>query len=165
MKKLVSLFVVLCVISTSYAQEFELPKNYKLVKAEDYDTYAQDFVKATKWITNTPLSEETTKRKDTYAFIMKWLQGSPKVSITISQDIATFIESSDCLIVYMAGWGAYCVENDDYKDNLKGNVSGIESVISFYNRNKGLLGKIKAVEKYKKLQKKGKLASYIESKL
>jgi len=165
MKKLLSLFVVLCAITTSYAQDFELPKNYKLVKAEDYDTYAQDFVKAAKWIINTPLSEEKTKREETYAFIMKWLGGSPKVSIALSADIATFMDSPDCLMAYLAGWGAYCVENDDYKDNLKGNIGGIESVISFYNRNKGLLGKIKAVEKYKKLQKKGKLASYIESKL
>lgn len=164
-KKILAFTVFFFVATTIHAQDFELPKNYKFVKAEDYDTYAQDFVKATKWITNTPLSEQTGKRKEAYAFIMKWLEGSPKVSIALSADIATFMESSDCLIVYMAGWGAYCVENDDYKDNLKGNVSGIESVISFYNRNKGLLGKIKAVEKYKRLQKKGKLSSYIESKL
>jgi hypothetical protein len=165
MIKKIVVFVLFFVATTTYAQEFELPKNYKLVKAEDYDTYAQDFVKAAKWITETPLSEETTKRTKTYAFIMKWLEGSPKVTISLSQDIATFMESSDCLFVYMAGWGAYCVKNDDYKNDLKGNVAGIENVISFYNRNKGLLGKLKAVEKYKRLHKKGKLASHIESKL
>lgn len=165
MKKLVSLVALFCMISTVYAQDFELPENYKLVVAADYDTYAQDFVKATKWISETPLSEEQTKRENVYKFIMKWLQGSPKVSIELYGDIATFMESPDCLMVYMANWGAYCVENNDYEDKLKGNVAGIENVISFYNRNKGLLGKLKGVEKYKRLQKKGKLESHIESKL
>ena len=164
-KKILVFAVFFFVAATINAQDFELPKNYKLVKAADYDTYAQDFVKATKWISETPLSEEKTKREKMNAFIMKWLQGSPKVSIELSADIATFMESPDCLIVYMANWGAYCVENNDYENKLKGNVAGIENVISFYNRNKGLLGKLKGVEKYKRLQKKGKLESHIESKL
>lgn len=164
-KKVVSLVVLCCLITISHAQEFQVPKNYKLSVAEDYDTYAQDVIKATNWLIETPINEQKAKRVEVQKFLFMWLEGSPKITLSVKQDIVTFMESPEAFIIYLGGWASYCIENNDYKNDLQGNVRGIENVITFYNANKKELGKIKAIERYKKLLKKGKLKSHLESKL
>jgi hypothetical protein len=164
-KKILVFAVFFFVATTIQAQEFEVPENYKLVKAEDYDVYEQDIVNATKWLIETPVNEQKAKRIEVQKFLFKWLEGSPKITMAVTQDIVTFMESPESFIIYLGGWASYCIENKDYKNDLQGNIRGIESVIAFYNANKKELGKIKAIERYKKLQKKGKLKSHLESKL
>lgn len=164
-KRVLSLFLLCFLVTTSYAQEFQVPTNYKLVKAEDYDKYEQDVIKATNWLIETPINAQKTKRVEVQKFLFMWLQGSPKVSIEVKQNIVTFMESPEAFIIYLGGWASYCIENNDYKNDLQGNVRGIENVITFYNKNKKELGKIKGIERYKRLQKKGKLESHLKSKL
>lgn len=165
MKKLVSLVALFCMISTVYAQDFELPENYKLVVAADYAVYEQDVVNATKWLVETPINEQKAKRIEVQTFLFKWLEGSPKITLNVNADIITFMESPESFIIYLGGWASYCIENKDYKNDLQGNVHGIKSVIAFYDANKKEIGKMKGIERYKKLLKKGKLESHIESKL
>ncbi|WP_420572337.1 hypothetical protein [Kordia sp.] len=163
-KKLLCLTFLLCTFVTVQAQEFEVP-DYSLVKAEDYEKYESDIVAATKWLVETPINSKKEKRIEVQKFVFKWLEGTPKISMNVSPDIVTFLESPESFIIYLAGWASYCIENNDYKNDLQGNIRGIENVITFYNANKKVLGKIKAIERYKKLQKKGKLEKHLQSKL
>ncbi|EDP95646.1 hypothetical protein KAOT1_22381 [Kordia algicida OT-1] len=155
---------MLCLFMTAHAQEFKVP-NYSFEKAADYETYEKDVVAATKWLVETPINSQKTKRIQVQQFLMKWLEGTPKITLNISTEIVTFIESPESFIIYMGGWASYCIENNDYKNDLQGNIRGIENVITFYDANRKEMGKIKAIERYKKLQKKGKLEKHLKSKL
>ncbi|AXG70091.1 hypothetical protein KORDIASMS9_02320 [Kordia sp. SMS9] len=164
-RKLCTLALVLCTFVTTQAQEFEVP-DYKLKKAEDYVKYEKDVVAATKWLIETPINSQITKRKEVSAFLLKWFEGTPSITFDINIDIVTFLEESpESFMIYLAGWASYCIENKDYKNSLLGNVRGIESVLTFYEANKKTTGKIKPIERYKKLQKKGKLEKHVKSKL
>lgn len=165
MKKIILLLALFSFSFQMMAQNFELPENIKLEKKKDYTKYEKEVVQAIDWLVKTPVNQEKTKRKAVSAFVFQWISGTPTVSIELSADIVTFMNSTDCLIMFMSGWTKFALQNEGETDNLKGNLAGIEMVIEFYKRNKPIFGKIKDVEKYIKLQDKGELESFIKSKL
>ena len=145
------------------AQNFEIPKGYKLKTQKDYADLEKDIVKAVDWLINKPLNQEKSKRKEVNSFVMEWLTGSPGVTIEISTDIVTFMNCSECLMIYM---GAYAKNAIIYKEDatvLSNNIAAIEAVIEFYNRNKEIIGKNRAIKKYIKLKDKGKLEEHLKS--
>ena len=145
-----------------FAQEFQVPTNYNLVKVEDYAPYEQDVINCVSWLANVPLDQNTEKRKEASAFLMKWITGSPNVKIELRQDIAPFMTSNlDMLMAFLGGWTKYSLETRDFSNPLKGNIAGIENVIFVYNKNKKITGKDKNIEKYIKLQSKGTLEKEI----
>ena len=148
-----------------FGQEFQAPTNYNLVKAEDYASYEQDVINCVKWLTETPLDQNTEKRKEANAFLMKWMTGSPNVKLELRQEIVTFMSNPDVLMAFLGGWTKYSLETGDFSNPLKGNIAGIENVIFFYNKNKKVIGKDKNVEKYIKLQSKGSLEKEIVKRL
>ena len=164
-KNATALLVFMLLISAqSFAQEFQVPENYAFNTKEDYYTYEKDVIEGINWLVNTPVSSNTAKRKEVNAFLMQWLSGSPYVTIELSQDIITFTDCPDCLMVFLGGWTKYALETKDNSNKIKGNLAGIESLIEFYKKNQDALGKNKAIQKYIKLQEKAKLLKYIESK-
>lgn len=147
------------------AQEFEVPKDYSFKQKDDYSKYESDVLKGIDWLLQTPINGQLQKRKEANTFITKWLQGSPTVSIDINPGIVNFIKPNpDLLMIFMCGWTKYSLENKDYNNKIKGNQKGVEAVIEFYTKNKENLKKDKNVEKYIKLNQKGKLEDYISKK-
>lgn len=164
--KNISLIISLILITIqANAQDFKVPENYKLEEEEDYSRFEKDVIEGVNWLLATPVTKDQAKRKEVNAFLMKWLMGSPSVSIELSQDVATFMGCNDCLIIFMGGWAKYALEHKNSSNKIKENLAGIESLIDFYRSNKNDLGKIKAIEKYIKLQERNKLVEYIESKV
>ncbi len=146
-----------------FSQDFEVPKNYKLIKAEDYAPYEQDVVKCFDWLMKTPNNEQNVKRKETNAFLLKWLTGSPNVHLDIKQEIVTFMGTSpDLLMIFMGGWAKYSLETKNFENKVEGSKAGIEAVIEFYNNNRNTLPKDKNVEKYIKMKRKGTFDKYIK---
>lgn len=144
------------------AQDFNVPKDYAFETADDYKPYEDDIVSCVEWLIETPVYQYTDKRKSANAFLLKWLTGSPYVHIEINPEIVTFLNTSpDLLIIFMGGWARYSITTENYDDKINGNIKGIEAVSSFYNQNKGIIPKDKNVEKYIKLQKKGKLKTFV----
>ena len=165
MKPFATLLACLCLSIGAMAQKFDLPTNIKLESPEDYASYEQDILKAVNWLEKTPLGEQDNKRKDVASFLQRWLTGAPNVTLEINADIATFTEECpDCMVIFMGGWAVHALENKD-SETVNGNVAGLESVLEFYDSNKELLGKIKSLDKYTKVQSKGDLKSHIESQL
>ena len=50
-------------------------------------------------------------------------------------------------------------------DKVTGAMSAIEGCIRFYDNNKEQIGRIRTLEKYKKMQKEGTLRDYVEGNL
>jgi hypothetical protein len=160
--KTLTLTLLLTAISLGlFSQSFDVPKNLTLNKAEDYAPFEQDILNCFEWLMKTPLNEHIPKRKEANAFLINWLSGSPNVKIEIKREIVTF-NSPDLLIIFLGGWAKYSLESKDFQNKKAGSLAGIESVIEFYTRNKEYLPGDKNVEKYIKMQNRGKLKGYID---
>lgn len=146
-----------------FAQEVEIPNDLKLETPEDYKKTEQLVLNAAEWLLKTPISENTSKRKEINTFLMKWMSGSPTVSIELVSGIVP-LDCGDCLMLFMSGWTKYSLENDYSKNKVKCAVAGAENAIKFYTQNKSELGKNSDMEKLIKQKHKGKLEKYIESK-
>lgn len=149
-----------------FSQNFEVPQNYKLEKAEDYAPYENDVIKCIDWLRETPLLAEPLMRREANTFLLKWLTGSPYVHLEIKESVVNFLSTSpDLLMIFLGGWAKYSLETKDYDNKLEGSIAGIESVIYFYTKNRENLPRDKNVEKYIKKQKQGKLRAYLENKV
>lgn len=163
MKTIILTFILTIISFGLFSQEFEVPKNYNLKKDADYAKYENDIIKCVDWLINTPINQQKTKRKEANAFLIKWLEGSPNVTIEIKPNIVNFLESSpDLLIIFMGGWAKNSLETRNFTDNVAGSLAGIEAVIEFYTKNKEFLKKEKNIEKYIKMKEKGSLKAYVE---
>ncbi|WP_430813412.1 hypothetical protein [Carboxylicivirga sp. RSCT41] len=163
MKTIIVTLILTTISLGLFSQNFEVPKNYKLEKAEDYAPYEKEVVKCFDWLMKTPVNEQIDKRKEANAFLLKWLSGSPTVHIEIKAEIVSFMETSpDLLFVFLGGWAKYSLESQDFDNKKAGSLAGIDSVIEFYTKNKAFMPKDKNVEKYVKMKNKGKLKEYIE---
>jgi len=163
MNKIKMLICLLFVSTSLLAQDVEIPSDLKLENAEDYKETEQLVLNSTEWLWKTPISENPNKRKEINAFLMKWMSGSPTVSIELVSGIVP-LDCADCLMSFMSGWTKYSLENDYSKDKVECAVAGAENAIEFYKKNKSELGKNSDMEKLMKQQKKGKLKKYIKSK-
>lgn len=159
MKQLLMLVFIIGAFGNLHAQTFEVPK-YEFKTAEDYSKHSDDIVKAIAWLTATAPNQEAAKRQAVSAYVMKWMTGTPTVSLGIDPNIVTFIESPDLFMLFMAGWSSYSIQKND-KDAKKGTLAGLETVIEYYTKNKSQLRKDKNVEKYVKMKSKGKLESFV----
>jgi len=139
MKSLFSILCVFCICFVSTAQDFEIPKNIKLDKAEDYAQYSDDVVKAVTWLENTPIETQTNKRTMASAFLMQWMTGTPTVSIAVQAfQVALTEKNPDLLLNFLGGWSKFAIENPSQKDDaLAANLAGIKSILTVYKNNKG----------------------------
>lgn len=163
MKKLFTTFLLGFFSIIAFAQEFQVPENYKFETADDYAPYEEDILRCIDWLMQSPVSFQPDKRKEATAFLLKWLMGSPYVHIEIKPEIVSFAGTSpDLLMIFLGGWAKKSIETKAYEDKIAGSLAGLESVIEFYIKNKGALPKDKNVEKYVKMKQKGTLREYFE---
>lgn len=157
------LICLLFVCTSLLAQDVEIPNNLKLENTEDYNKTEQLVLNSTTWLLNTPITENTNKRKEINAFLIKWMTGSPTVTIDLVSGIVP-LDSTDCLISFMSGWTKYSIENNYSGNKIECALAGVKNAIEFYTKNKLELGKNSNMEKLIKQHKKRKLKKYIETK-
>jgi hypothetical protein len=134
--KVYPLAILFCLYLHSNAQDFNVPKDITLVVAEDYAKYEKDIISCINWLENTPLNVDEQKRIEANAFLMKWLTGSPTVSINLDADIVVKCtdKNPQLLMLFLAGWTRYSLENGYSKDQQKGYFEGFKSMIKVYKK-------------------------------
>jgi hypothetical protein len=160
------LIITFLLVSFTYvrSQDFEVP-SYTLKKAADFAQYEKDIIAAVNWLAATPVQDQVSKRGDATRFLIEWLTGSPNVSVEINGEIVNFTKpNTELLIMFMGGWTKYVLETND-KSKLKGNLSGIEMVIAFYQKSRKDLKRDKNVEKYVEMKEKGTLEEFLKKNL
>ncbi len=163
MKTIKTLILMLFVSATVLAQEVEIPNDLKLETAEDYKQTEQLVLDSAAWLLQSPIAENPGKRKDINAFLMKWMSGSPSVSIELVSGLVP-LECADCLMLFLSGWTKYSLENNYSNNKVDCALAGVEYAIEFYEKNKAEIGKNPEMQKLIKLKKKEKLKKYVESK-
>lgn len=159
---------ILCISSfTLSAQDFNVPEAAVLKTADDYKTYEKDVIDGINWITNTPLDEQKDKRKEVNAFLMRWMTGTPTVSIEVSSYLVEISEKNpELLILFLSGWTKFAIENPDNSDAFQGNLAGMKMVLEVYEKNKKSgIKKDRALEKLLKRKSDEDLEKWIQKKL
>lgn len=168
MKKLFLFAVLSFFIPTKInllAQDFDVPLNYSFNTKDDYQKYESDVLKCIDYLESVPFDETSDKVKNANKFLLQWLTGTPNVSIKINSYILDLCEkNSGLLMIFMGGWAKYSLTNSYDKDEFKGNISGIESVIKVYQNGKGIK-KDKKILKVIKLKEEGKLENWLNEQL
>jgi hypothetical protein len=156
-----------CLFATivSIAQDYTVPVNYSLVSKEDYTKYEKDVIDAAKWLVNTPLDEQKHKRQQVSAFIFKWINGSPTVSVELNTNIMDLDEKNPgMLIIFMASCAKYVLENNYSKDMRAKHRYAMIELITVYKSGKGIR-KDKKMDRLIKHYEDGKLDQWLEDNL
>lgn len=164
-----SLFVLalLCVsIHFVGAQEFEVPKDYKFKKKEDYVRYEKEIISCINWLESIPFDLQDKKRKKASQFLLDWLNDNPVVKkCEPADDLQVFMEKNpELLIIFMGGFAKYCLEHpENAEDKLQTSMAGMLSVIKVYKLSKGNgLKKDKNVDNLVKMWEKGDLEEWVK---
>jgi hypothetical protein len=151
-------FVLLSAVAA--AQNFEVPANLPATK-DEFVKSEPDFINAAKWLESIPLGTQEDKTKKMNAWVVAWITNSPTVTVEIRSFVTKLYDkNTQLLIVFMAGYSRYCLENNYSTDQLKANTAGVKSAINCYNlggdakKNKTLTAAIDA-------DKEGKLEDWV----
>tara|TARA_Y100001934_G_C12292279_1_gene745453 strand:+ start:504 stop:1004 length:501 start_codon:yes stop_codon:yes gene_type:complete len=165
MKVFICSLFLLAFMLPAGAQEFKVPKEPKMEKAEDYKAYEEDVLACINWLSSHGPEEESSKRKKASAFLLLWLTGTPAVSMELHAEMIEYSEKNpELLILFMGGWAKYVLETGD-KDATAGNVAGLEMVINYYNQYKDQMSKDRSLKKLSKKMEGGELKTYVEESL
>lgn len=134
-----------------------------LEQAQDYKEQETLVIDCINWWQTTPVGEQADLRKKVNAFLFRWMSGSPTVSLELREEFLA-PDCPECLMAFMAGWTKYSLENNYAKDQVACTLAGIVYTIDFYEKNRKHLAKNNRIQQFIKMQKKGKLESYIQSK-
>ncbi|KAA5535067.1 hypothetical protein F0919_10750 [Taibaiella lutea] len=151
--------------TTVHAQEFECPKNYTLVAAEDYTKYEKDIIAAANWLKATPLDEQAQKRAEVSKFVMQWINGSPTVNVEITPAIMDFEKKNPgMLTIYMASSARFVLENKYSKDKRAKYKTALIDLMTVYKSGKGIK-KDKNMEELIKSIESGKMDEWLKENL
>lgn len=157
-------FFALLSVGRLFGQTFAVPANYAFTTKADYARYEPEVMGAVNWLETTPLNREAAKRKEVNAFLFKYLEGSPTVSIELHNYVLELNKKNpDLLMVFMAGWARHQLANPSGTDKLKLNTAGVQTVLKVYGL--GGAAKDKGLEKLTKLAGAGELEAWVKSKL
>jgi hypothetical protein len=158
------LFFTLLLTNTLFGQHFQVPSNYSFTSKDDYSKYEKAVIQAVDWLENTPLNQETDKRKQVNIFILKYIEGSPTVSVALQGYVTELTKKNpELLIAFLGGWAKYQLEHPTVKDQVKLNTEGVKTIMKIYKL--GGAAKDKNVEKLLKLTVDPELENWVKSKL
>ncbi len=170
MKIIKTISLVLFFVMTSNllsAQEFQVPQNITLNNDQDYKKYETNVVNAVTWLENTPVNQQSAKRKQVNGFLLQWITGAPDITIDLGEfQTGLTKDNPDLLIAYLGGWTKYAIENPSEKSNkLMGNLAGVKCVLKIYSENVGKgITKSRQLEKLLKMDE-SELQAYVQKEV
>lgn len=159
-----SVISLLLGIQCLYVQGQDLPKFPKedeLKTKEDYVKYEPLVKETAEWLEETDLDKQVDVRMMANAFIIRWLSGSPTVTIEIEAIHSKLADKNPQLLaIFLARYCSYCIANNSYKNSLEPTKAGLLAMVKVYK--KGIaVKKDKAIEKLGAAVDEGKLDDYI----
>jgi thioredoxin-related protein len=161
-KVITILLVVLMVQQKAMAQvDFDVPE-YTLVAKEDYAKYEKDIIDAAQWLEEKDLDKGEAKRKRVGAFVFKWLEGSPTVTLVFFDQLGKIYgKNTDLLIIYIARYCAYCIQHKEDTTSHAPNKAALTAMMAVYKKDINIK-KSKEMENLIKQTEEGKLDEYID---
>lgn len=161
-------------------QQFEVPEDYSFTDQQSYIDAEPPILECIDWLQKTPFASEPDKRHDANAFFLKWVYGTPILTVAPTEKIARALFSNadgrpmqpHYFVIFAGAWARCVLQDPDIKwkelpelspetlTNL--NEAGVNAVIDFYLQGKAKAGRDIEVEKLVKMREKGTLREFIE---
>jgi hypothetical protein len=166
MKKLIFFFFFLFSTSLfSQTVDWKTLEEAELEEAKDYEKIEPEILKLIGWLGNHSLDHQ--KRSTANAHFVRWITGSAKVTVELNAYVLDYTKkNTDFMILFMAGWSQYVLENPDKKaDKFEGNLAGVNYFLDFYKKGKDFgVKKDRKVAKLLKKRAAGNLEEFIAKK-
>ena len=164
---LLTIALVLC-LSTTLAQSPiapRIPEHYEWKTAREYKRDEDLVIRTLQWLCANPLSTGIEYRSKATLFVMEWIAGSPRLTLSIRSADLPFYESyPDLLFPYIQGLALKKLGKPACESELEAMVGGF-SVVGFMIESDPVLKKEKALQPLLKAYKKNKLQPYVEELL
>lgn len=162
--KLLALTGILLATIIATAQDFTIPA--LPTNKEEFIKSEPDMIAAAKWLEANPVGTQPEKTTQVNAYVLKWITDSPTVSIEIDADfiVKLFDDNTQLLMVFMAGYTRYSLENNYSKDKQKCYTAGIKSALANYALG-GDVKKNTLISKAIKEEREGRLLEWVGEKM
>jgi len=150
----------------SQSVDWETLENAELKETEDFVKIDSLILKLINWLGNHHLDHKDRIKAN--SIFMKWMTGSPSVTVNLDNYLMSYTKKNgDFLLLYMAGWSKYVLENPDKKeDTFGGRMAGVNYFLDYYEKGKDSgVKKDRKVVKLLKKRKAGKLEKFIAQKI
>ena len=141
--------------------QFSLPIWPDHLWPSDYAGYTTDVHNCCDWLLSAAAGYNAPKREECTHFLMRWLEGTPQVSVIIAQGLVD-PNQPDLLMAYIAAWTRHSLDHPDDGPLLCANVA-VNEMLGYYDDNSRTLGKSKIVKDLLKKRSRSQLASYIKT--
>jgi hypothetical protein len=160
---LMCLFLTLSV--PVFSQDWEVPKHYTLEGAEDYTQYEDDIIQAANWLRDNSPTADIQKYQDAAQFVIKWVNGSPTVTVMITPVIMDFNNKNpNMLVLYMASCAKYVLENAYSKDTNAQQKSALKDMVEAYQKQT-TMSKDKKMDKLVKAFNDGSIDTWMQKNM
>ena len=165
MKRTICLLLSLSLASASFCQDYQLPANYRLETKTDYSNLEKEVISATDWLLGIPFNEQSEKRKEVSTFVVRWINGSPTVTVEINPTIMDFEKKNPgFLVIYMAASARFVLQHHYSTDVRARQKAAFSEMIRIYQAGKGIQ-KDKKLEKLAKSEAEGKMDEWLDSNM
>lgn len=147
------------------AQTFVVPEDYVLNSPQDFRQYEQQIDQCIDYLYQTPLNKQIANRQNASDFFIKWIYGTPDISVVVYKKIIPFIDNKPLFEIFLCGYVKKDFELKTDKQTYDCYLNGIIYVIKFYEKNRKFVRRSASIEKYTKLYRQGKLEQYLKQKL
>ena len=165
MKKIFLLLAILLIGKVLFAQTFVVPKDYVFNTPEDFRKYEQQIIQCIDYLCQTPLNMQVANRQKASDFFIKWIYGTPDISVVVYKKIIPFIDNKPLFEIFLCGYVKKDFELKTDKQTYDCYLNGLIYVIKFYEINRKFIRRSASIEKYAKLYRQGKLEGYLKQKL
>lgn len=164
MKKLVSLTLIFitCIGFVSKAQDYQVPVNYKLVTPADFDKYEPQIIETVDWLQDTPWATEVQKQREATAFLFKWIQGTPTITMELMPMLMNITSRNNKLMaIFIGAYTKYAIQHPGYlKDDA--NTAAVKALLAKYKAEPAH-SKDLEIERLIKLDKDGELEDWVRN--
>ncbi len=128
---------------------------------EDYSKYETDIINAAKWLEETDLDKETDKRQRVNAFVVKWVSGSPTVTVSIDEPLMRIVGGNPALLsIYVASYSRSVLENKASPNGFLAVKAGLLSVVKVYKKGIGVT-RNRQLDKLARMDQDSQIEDYI----
>ncbi|MBL7697493.1 MAG: hypothetical protein JNK79_05025 [Chitinophagaceae bacterium] len=148
--KIVSLIAALICFQFTYSQTLPNFEEVSLKQASDYKPAEVTVLTAANYILSTPVKEDDLDRKMAFAFILRWMTGTPDYSFEVDETAAKISKGNNEMIgLYMAAMAKYGIENPaNAKDKQLVRDNALEMVIDYCKKPENNIKMTKGLKKY-----------------
>lgn len=158
-----SLTLSILFLAVKAQSSFELPQRVRMKTAADYTKYEPVVIEAAKWLEETDLNKELSKRKQADAFVAAWVEGSPTISVEITKDLKKLYgKNTQLLYVYMANYAKNFLEDRNNATKLTARKAGLISMMNVYKKGIGV-SRSKDMQKLIQITEQNKLDEYVQT--